>query len=335
MAKTINEEKSSVNFNVEIEDEKPQYIPVSEFVEQNEKETYNNFRKHSNSEGLISCLRNEKIIVKYANRPNTNIVDTKHELYGGMANSASRTFCVNMLRNGSLANVLNDGEKAFLEYYMGLEPNALSIYLKKDNYWKNYQVRLIKSDTILNLAIPEDYIKYKVLLTNVDIICPSLKQFTEARKATYQFYMVNDGDETKQTNNNMSSKMEAMFELGKIQDNKSVLKVVVEIMDGRPIARTSKLEFIQAQAFKTIDANPKLFISIIKDQLLKTKVLIAECLEYGLVISKSGLYYTASGEPLCEAGEDSTLSNSARYLSSPKRQEAKLTLEAKLKLKKD
>lgn len=334
MAKSINEKESSVNFNVEIENEQPQYVPMAKYYGE-EKETNNNSKKHSNSEGLVSCLRNEKIIVKYANRPNTNITDTKHELYGGMANSASRTFSVNMLRNGSLANVLNDGEKAFLEYYMGLEPNALSIYLKKDNYWKDYHVRLVKSDTILNLAIPEDYIKYKVLLTNVDIICPSLKQFTESRKATYQFYMVNDGDETKQTNNNMSSKMEAMFELGKIQDNKSVLKVVVEIMDGRPIARTSKLEFIQAQAFKSIDANPKLFISIIKDQLLKTKVLIAECLEYGLVISKSGLYYTASGEPLCEAGEDSTLSNAARYLSSPKRQEAKLTLEAKLKLKKD
>ena len=322
MAKSINEESNVAP------------ISAMEFMSHPQRETNQNYKMHS-TDGMVSCLTNEKIIIKYAIKPNKNVTDPKHEIFGGMANGAKRTFTVQMLRNGQLSNVLNDSEKAFLEYYMGLEPNALSIYRKTDNYWRGYRVELTKSDTYLDLSIPEDYIKYKVLLTNVDLICPSLKDFKEFRKETYQFYMVNEGEEMKQTNSNMTAKMEAMFELGKIQENKQLLKVIVEIMNGRSISKSTKLDMIQSEAFKASDLNPKLFLSIVKDPMLKTKVLLAECLEYGVVVSRSGLYYTASGEPLCEAGEDSVLAVAAKYLNSPKRQEIKLTLEAKLKLKKD
>jgi hypothetical protein len=320
MAKSINEE--SVQISVEEFTAQPQAKPTSNF-------------KVASGDEFVSCLRNEKIVVRYATKPNKNITDSKHELYGGMANGETRTFTVQMLRNGQLSNTLTDSEKLFLENYMGLEHNALSIYLKKDNYWRGYQVRLSKSDNILDLSIPEDFIKYKVLLTNKDLICPSLKEFKDSRKETYQFYMISEGEEINQTNQSMTSKMEAMLELGKILENKSLLKVVVEIMNGRPISKSSKLDMIQAEAFKSVDANPKLFLSVAKDPYIKTKVLMAECLEHGLIISRSGLYYLPNGEPLCEGGEDSTLAMAAKYLNSPKRQEIKLTLEAKLKLKKD
>lgn len=58
---------------------------------------------------------------------------------------------------------------------MGLPYNALSIYKKEDNYWDNYQVRLGKGETPLNLSNPNDYINYKVLLANRDFIAPSLE----------------------------------------------------------------------------------------------------------------------------------------------------------------
>ena len=83
---------------------------------------------------LVSCLRNEKVVVKFAPRPNKNITDPKHEVYGGMANGAVRIFTVQMQRNFQLTNPLTDSEKAFLEEYMGLEKNALSIYKKVDNF---------------------------------------------------------------------------------------------------------------------------------------------------------------------------------------------------------
>lgn len=70
--------------------------------------------------------------------------------------------------------MLTNSEKAFLEEYMGLPYNALSIYKKVDNYWENSQVRLTKGETPLDLRDPNDYIKYKILLANKDFIAESL-----------------------------------------------------------------------------------------------------------------------------------------------------------------
>ena len=116
----------STNENIEI-------ITPEQFISQpisNNKKTLTS----SNGDEFVSCLKNERVVIKHATRPNKNISDPKHELYGGMANGANRIFTVQMLRNGQLTNPLNDSEKLFLENYMGLEPNALSIYLKKDNF---------------------------------------------------------------------------------------------------------------------------------------------------------------------------------------------------------
>jgi len=331
--------ESNLNFNVEIEQEPVRYIPVESIVGQKEDQSdARAIRSESKSKDLISCLRNEKVIVKYAVKPNSNITDPKHALYGGMAETASRVFTVQMLRNGNLTNVLTDDEKDFLEDYMGLEKNALSVHLRKDNYWKNYQVRLTKSDTILDLSTVEDFIKYKVLLTNSSVICPSLEMFTDpkGRNTTYQYYIVGAEDDVKQTNKNMSVKMESMLELGKIQDKKNILKIVVEMMSGKKVSKESKLEFIQSSAFKEIESNPKLFLSIVKDPYFPTKILISECLEYGILSTRSGLYYvTSNSEPLCGAGEESTLVVASKYLNLPKKQELKLSLEAKLKIKKE
>ena len=63
----------------------------------------------------------------------------------------------------------------------GLEYNALSIYKKVDNFWDDAneigiaRVRLIKQDNYFDLANPEDFIKYKILLANKDFIAPSLR----------------------------------------------------------------------------------------------------------------------------------------------------------------
>ena len=42
-------------------------------------------------------------------------------------------------------------------------------------------------------------------------------------------------------------------------------------------------------------------------------------------------YLRKDGSPLCEMGEDSTLNNAAKFISSIKHQELKFQLEAQLK----
>lgn len=121
---------------------------------------------------LINPLQNKKIIVRHIHREG-KVTDKRHLLYGGMVENATKTFTVPVIAStGSLKNVLTNDEKDYFENLLGVN---LSVHNKKDNYWHNYQVRLTKSDTYLDLSNPEDYIKYKVLLANNTMICPSLQ----------------------------------------------------------------------------------------------------------------------------------------------------------------
>lgn len=288
---------------------------------------------------LVNCLRNERIIVRYipklsgmwGNNP-------KHILAGGMAEGASRTFVVPRLSSGMLVNILTDKEKAFLEEIMGLEYNALSIYKKKDNFWDDSnenginKVRLTKQDNYLNLNDPEDYIRYKILLANKDYIAPSLQVLQDAPKATYQFVIISEAEETKVAKTNMSSTMLCYKEFGKVEDDVDTLRVIIETIDGRPTSKNAKLEFLQTKVNDLIQTNSKLFLKVITDSMLSTKVLIKKAIEAGLISNRGNfLYLRSDNTPLCENNEEPTLNIAAKYLNMPKHQDILFALQAKLK----
>lgn len=283
-------------------------------------------------ETVVNCLRNERVIVKHVPKESGIVRDPKHILYGGMAEGAVRWFTVPRLTSGMYVNVLTNAEKAYLEEIMGLEYNALSIYNKTDNFWDNIQVRLTKQDNILNLADPDDFIKYKVLLANKDFIAPSLQDLEDHPKATYQFVIIHENEETNASKKKMNATMQAYMEFGKIQDNTDVLRLIIETIDGRPTSKNSKIEFLQEKVGKLIQADAKLFVRVATDPLLNTKVLIKKSIEGGLISNRGGmLYLKADGTPLCEDNEEPTLNIAAKYLNMPKHQELKFSLEAKLK----
>lgn len=342
MTKTKMEEKikyEAQGFDV---DDADMEVPLKEVAKENphsESVVKVKKKQEDSVEDLINCLRNERIIVRHipkltgmwGNNP-------KHVLAGGMAEGASRTFVVPKLSSGMFVNILTDREKSFLEEIMGLEYNALSIYKKIDNFWDDSnetginKVRLTKQDNYLNLADPEDYIRYKILLANKDYIAPSLQVLQDTPKATYQFVIISEGEETKTAKDNMSTTMKCYKEFGKIEDNIDVLRVIVETIDGRPTAQTAKLEFLQTKVNTLIQANSKLFLKVITDPMLSTKVLIKKAIESGLISNRGGfLYLRKDNTPLCEANEEPTLNVAAKYLNSPKHQELKFALEAQLK----
>ena len=284
-------------------------------------------------EDAISCLRNERIIIRHIPKETGIVSNPKHILYGGMAENAIRTFVVPKLASGMFVNVLTDKEKTFLEEIMGLEYNALSIYKKIDNFWDDAndsgisKVRLSKQDNYLDLSSPEDYIKYKILLANKDFIAPSLKTLSDAPKATYQFVIIAEGDETRTAKDNLSYTMRSYKEFGKVENNIDILRTIVETIDGRPTAPTAKLEFLQTKINNLIQADSKLFYNVITDSALETKVLIKKAIEAGLISNRGNyLYLKQDNSPLCETNEEPTLNIAAKYLNSPKHQELKFLI---------
>ena len=287
---------------------------------------------HFDEKPLISCLRNERVLVRHIPKESGMITNPKHILYGGMAENAVRYFTVPKLSSGAFVNILTDSEKDFLEEVMGLEYNALSIYKKVDNYWENNMVRLTKQDNILDLSDPEDYIKYKILLANKNFIAPSLEVLNDYPKATYQFVIIAEGDETKTAKDNMSITMQCYKEFGKIENDIDTLRMIVETIDGRPTSSNVKLEFLQTKVNSLIQADSKIFLKTIKDPYLPTKVLIKRAIEGGIISNRGNyLYLKQDNSPLCENNEEPTLTIAAKYLNNPRHQEIKMMIEAKLK----
>ena len=285
-----------------------------------------------NSRPLVNVLRNEIITVRHIPKEGGMVTNPKHILYGGMAEGATRTFVVPRLRSGSFVNVLTNEEKAFLEDAMGFEYNTLSSLKKVDNYWANVSVRLTKQDNYLNLASPDDYIKYKVLLANKDYIAPSLQALQDEPKATYQFVIISEGEESKHAKDNMSATMKCYKEYGKVENDVYTLRVIVETINGRATAPNSKLEFLQNEVNKLIQADSKLFLRVITDPYLNTKVLIKKGVEAGVIMNRDNHYYLREGTvPLCEANEEATLNIAAKFLNANKHQDILFAIQAKVK----
>ena len=126
--------------------------------------------------------------------------------------------------------------------------------------------------------------------------------------------------------------MQSYMKFGEIQDNADVLRTIIETIDGRPIAKSTKIEFLQEKINKLIQADPKLFLRVAEDEYLGTKVLIKKAIEEGLISNRGGMLYLKSdGTPLCGDNEEPTLSIAAKFLNMPKHQDLKFSLEAKLK----
>lgn len=284
-------------------------------------------------EPLVSCLKKEKIVVRRIPKETGMITNPKHVFYGGMAENAIRIFTVPVLEsNGQFVNVLTNEEKAYLEEVMALEYNALSVYKKENNFWENYTVRLTKSESFLDLSNPDDFIKYKVLIANRDFIAPSLRELQDRPKATYQYVLIAENEESKQANLKLNATMEAYMEFGKIQEDPDILRILIETLDGRPTSPNSKLDFLQTQASRLIQMDAKLFLNTVQDPYLESKVLIKKSIEAGLIAKKGNYHYLRSdNSPLCEINEEPTLNKAAQYLNAPKHQEIKFMLEAKLK----
>ena len=330
MTKKMEEKVDYSTLNFEVDTTPIEMVPSAkpEVNQVPEKKS----KREERTEPTVNVLRNEIVTVRHIPRESGMVTNPKHILYGGMAENATRTFVVPRLRSGSFVNVLTNEEKAYLEDAMGLEYNDLSSIKRVNNYWETVSVRLTKQDNYLDLSSPLDYIKYKVLLANKDLIAPSLQALQDEPKATYQFVIISEGEENKQARDKMSTTMKCYKEYGKIENDPYTLRVIIESIDGRNTAPNSKLEFLQEKINNLIQADSKLFLRVITDPYLSTKVLIKKAVEAGVIVNRDNHYYLRDGSmPLCEANEESTLTMAAKYLNTPKHQDVLFAIQAKVK----
>lgn len=280
------------------------------------------------TEEFVSPLRNEIITVKFVPKQG-KITDPKHVLYGGMAENAVRTYTVPKMANGVYKNPLTDSEKKFLENYMGLQDNALSVY--KD-YWDNYFVRVPKSGLRLDLSQPNDYIQYKVLMLNHNRIAPNLQALKEQR-ASYEFVLASDNADVEVAKTRIQLKADCYKWMGKYEEDYDLIKTVVETLENRKVSANSSLKFLQVQIGNLIEQDAEKFFKVVNNPMLQTQVLISKAMTARIIVKQGNFYYLKNEQgkiPLCEDGEDPDLNTTCKYLNNPKNQEIKFAIEAQL-----
>lgn len=285
----------------------------------------------------VNPLKNVRVQVKLLPHKSGLFDDTNHVLYGGMAqNSVTKLVCP-MTPNGQYVKVLTDEEQEFIERRLGLEEGAMNPTRSDDNYWDRDEasVLLNKFNNFLDLSIPGDYIKYKILLACKDYICPSLAEFARMPMESYRFVIVQENEEVDRRKDEMDDKRKSYKEFWKVDEDADTLRAIIEFVENRQIAPTTKLTVLQTRCDQLIQNNAKVFYSVISDPLLPTKVLLRKATELGIVAKRNNYYYLRDGDlPLCGQGEESTLPIAARWLNQPKNQDILFNLQEQVKAKK-
>lgn len=269
---------------------------------------------------VFNPLRKERVIVRLIKKHRGFVDDPKSPFYEGMAPNSENRLVVPRLRNGSLKNVLTNEEKTFFEKTLGLPENALSIYKTENNYWITStpncinSVRLTKRDLILDLSVPADYIRYKILLANDDIVCPNIGD--QNNKNTYMYVLINDRQEANTLNKKVNTKLHVFEMFARYSEDADKLRAICWLCDGRKVSKSTLLEVLKAKVMDFIENNMTKAANIFDDPLLNYKILIYNAVENGVIADRNNIFYDReTGNALCKEYEIANLNTAAAYLA--------------------
>lgn len=271
-------------------------------------------------------LPERKVVVRYIKRKkgmaSGSHIGEDHIISGGMLETATKRYSPKRLRNGAYANVLTAVEKEYLEKVTGLN---LSVY---SDYWENNLVLLRKQDNEFYLNKPEDYIAVKILETNTDRVAIGWEN--RDKSLTYEFVIMEEGEEMRSDKKQFDVTKRAWKEYSKVEDDKEKLIGIIKLLENKPIANNSSLEWVQNKVEKLVSERPKDFVNLITDKSFDTRLLITKGLDTGILVRENSKYYTADGIELWDNGQNSSFANTVLFLDDVKHQDIRSLIEAKL-----
>lgn len=235
--------------------------------------------------------------------------------------------CVPMDSMGRMKDPLTAEERAFFESPssgMDFKENELSITREKNYYTtKKAKIRLKNEVSYLDLSRPDDYMKYKILLTVKDRI--ALSDDPRETKVTHKFALVDENHETQQQLNELDTKLAAYTEYGAIKKDFRSLRHVIMVATGKKVAKNAKLEFLQTEANRLLSNAPEAFLNAVRDKDLETKILIQDAITAKALRKQGIAYYTPGGDLI-----GNNLAEAVEFLNNKKNQDLRLVIEKKV-----
>lgn len=281
---------------------------------------------------IEDLLINELVMIQYIPNYKNGINDKTHPLYGGLSNKATVGISAPLHNNG-ISKLFTPEELQLLGTAIGEDISPRSDFWKEFRIDQNgmkigmFPIYVGKDGLLLNKKEPEDFIKIRVL-ENANLIARSYDEIKE-RETEVRFFMINKKDIHKQEIESISFKRRANQLFGKVEDNKDVLIYLLRQFK-KGVDDSQSLEFMQTEVYKEMESQPKIFVGLVEDPFILTKIKLEQYLRYNLIEKVKDLYYDLEGNKLALDGKINTLSGAAEFLDSGIGSEIKLILDSKL-----
>lgn len=275
----------------------------------------------------------KRVVVKpiMSRARNPLITDPEHEAYF-LAGNATISYCLPMDTHGNLLNPFTKpGEKEWLEEELDVD---LNFHKAKNNFWHKFKVKLGKTNRVLDLQNPKQYLEYLVLKANTQFVAPDGESML--KKATYRYAIVSEEFETKKQVKEADLEIEAYMFLGQLRKDKKDMINFLKVYGGKKVSDVSKEDFLISELKKIVESDLEGFLKVAHDvDNYEIKLLIANAVEIGALIKKGRKYHLPGGDDLCGPGEVPTLANAVTYLQSPGNQDILTLLKTRVEQAKD
>ena len=265
----------------------------------------------------------------------TWITDPEHEA-AFLVGAATNNFSAPMDRNGNVVCPLSKDEVEFFETPglsgMSYKTGDLSPYKEDNNFWKTHKVRLNKDPKVFNLSKPKDYIDYKILLANKDLIASSPEE--AKRKRSYKYMIVSDDHEVDVRLTKQKKLQEAYMFFGKIEDNQEEMLNFLKIY-GKKVPTAANIKWLKDEIGKVIIEDVEGFLGIARDSDRKTRLMILQAVEAGILVKEGRKFFLRGGEPLCNPSEVPLIDIAVKFLKEPKNQDIYIDIKNRLQTAKD
>ncbi len=236
-----------------------------------------------------SPLIDKKVVLMPSPRQGAINDDPKHKGYFKYDGTKTRFIVPMDIHRGGLINPLTDAERLYFEELLGEDLNS---YKKKDNFWHKFEVLVTKDDELmrsgflLDLSNPTDYLRWKVLLTNNDIVAPSWEERLDSGEYVWALR------DLGYTENDRVKKAEIMTDVysqfKKIQASKTKMFDLLCVFWLQNNKAKRPPEDAKADTYinmiqEIIDNTPQKFLDITKDANYEMKLLVTRALHVGAI----------------------------------------------------
>ena len=224
-----------------------------------------------------------------------------------------------MKGSGVLNTGLTEEDERRLEDKMNMSPGTLSRYNK--DYWTMFRIDVPKQGVILNLAYPEDELKYLVLKAHQRVANSEMERFDSPFA---EYVMTSQEQEAKVENKKSKLKRKAykVFSNMNTTEMRDVLKVM-----GKRAGDDASVDFVESQLDKIVTDNPENFLSTVEDPTFKMRAFIDDCTSSRVLIKNGTKYQLPGGDTV-----GFTLEQTIEYLQNPDNQEVYLDLKGKMSI---